>query len=154
MCKVAVTPEKSWVDIDDSWCNRRCYSGHKTCESLTKATSGTGQARHHGAHRHAGDICDLLVGHPVEFAQNEDSTRIRRQLLQGLSQQSGAVVLEYNFFWIGSARIRGEEVLIKFSGVLQWPVCMQPGIARIKDNLHEPCARVTTSETRQESESA
>jgi hypothetical protein len=62
--------------------------------------------------------------------------------------------LEHNFFWIGSARIRREKIFVKFRGVLQWPVCLQPGMASIPDNFQEPGTRIATAEAGKESESA
>jgi hypothetical protein len=47
-----------------------------------------------------------------------------------------------------------EKVLFKFLGDLQWPIYMQPGIAGIPDNSHEPCARIAASEAGKESEGA
>jgi hypothetical protein len=62
--------------------------------------------------------------------------------------------LENNFFWVGSVRIRRGKILVKFGGVLQWPVSKQPGIESITDNFQEPGTRVAAAETVKESESA
>jgi len=61
--------------------------------------------------------------------------------------------LEYNFFWIGSARIRREKILVKFRRVLEWPIQMQPGKASITDKFHEPEARIAATEAGKEPES-
>jgi len=47
-----------------------------------------------------------------------------------------------------------EKALVKFRGVLQWPVCVQPGIASIPDNFHEPGTRIAATEAGKESESS
>jgi hypothetical protein len=61
---------------------------------------------------------------------------------------------EHSFFRIVRARISGEKVLVKFRSLLQWPVCMQPGIASVPDNFQEPCTRITAPESWKESEGA
>jgi len=62
--------------------------------------------------------------------------------------------LQDNFFWIGSVRIRRERILIKFGGFLQRPVYVQPCIASIPDDFHEPRTRIAAAEAGEESESA
>jgi hypothetical protein len=77
-----------------------------------------------------------------------------REFLHRFSHQRAAVVLKHSFFRIGTARIRIENVFVKFRCVLQWPVCMQPGIASIPHNFHEPSTRIAAAEAGKESESS
>jgi hypothetical protein len=68
--------------------------------------------------------------------------------------QCDAVLLKYDFFRIGGRTIIRDKVLVILHGVLQSPVFMQPGIASITDNFHDPCTRIAAAESGKEPESA
>src|SRR4029077_16477310 len=81
-----------------------------------------------------------------EFAKNEYFTKIQRELFNRLAHQSASVVLEHNLFWIENARVGRAIAFVRFRGPLQWSIYMQPGIASITDNFHEPGTCITAAE--------
>src|SRR5271163_3375589 len=102
----------SWAHRYDSPKAWRLIPIQETRKSLPKAAPCPRQAGHHRTRWHAGNICDLPVGHPFKFAQNQDFTKAWRELLQRLSHQHAAVVSQRNLFWIRGARIGRENLLV------------------------------------------
>ena len=67
--------------------SRRLLAG-PSGQQLFQPLPPAGKARHHGAHRHAGDRRDLLIGKAIEFPQHQRLAEFRREFRERSTQPS------------------------------------------------------------------
>ena len=134
---------------------------HSTAPSMTAARrpshaqqpAPAGQPRHHGADRHADDFGDFAVAATLNFAQDDDLAKLRRQQSDEVGEQVAALGLMGRRFGIGSgrgdrrSRFGGGAVIdVVERQVLKAPLLGEPAKTAGPDDGEPPGARVAAGE--------